>query len=53
MGKTSELESIDTIDTIGATKYLIDPLKMHSYPSLNEQTNRVMSILDFYPAQDD
>lgn len=51
--KTSELESIDTIDTIGATKYLIDPLEMHSYPSLNEQTYRVMSIVDFYPAQED
>ncbi|WP_431804970.1 hypothetical protein [Microbacterium sp. bgisy203] len=43
--KGSELESLSTID---ATGYLINPLEMHSYPSLNEQTTRVMSVVDFY-----
>lgn len=43
--KDSEFESVRTID---ATGYLINPLEMHSYPSLNEQTTRVMSVVDFY-----
>lgn len=43
--KGSELESLSTID---ATGYLISPLEMHSYPSLNKQTTRVMSVVDFY-----
>lgn len=40
----SELESLGTID---ATEYLIDPLETHAYPSLAEQTARVMSVVDF------
>ncbi len=40
-----ELESLGAID---AAQYLIDPLQMHSYPSLNEQTTRLMSSVDFY-----
>ncbi|WP_307224455.1 hypothetical protein [Microbacterium arborescens] len=41
----SELESLSVMDAAG---YLIDPSQMHSYPSLNEQTMRVKSVVDFY-----
>lgn len=43
--KGSELESLSTIDASG---YLINPLETHSYPALNEQTIKVMSVVDFY-----
>lgn len=40
----SELESLSAID---ATEYLINPLELHSYASLNEQASRVRSVLDY------
>lgn len=39
--------AIESLGAIDATHYLINPLEMHSYPSLNEQTARVMSLVDF------